>query len=122
MFAPTPRHRRPSHDRPYHWRPSLSCARWTRRRPATGDRPMTVLITGGLGFIGLNTARALLDAGHDVVLTQYRVPRMPDFVKAELGRRVFIEQLDVADNERLLDIGRRHKIDAIVHLAGPGYS
>ena len=82
---------------------------------------MTVLITGGLGFMGLNTARALLDAGHDVVLTQYRVPRMPDFVKEELGKRVFIEQLDVADADAVMGLAR-YKVDRIVHLAGPGYS
>ena len=55
------------------------------------------LVTGGLGFIGLHTARALLDRGEDVVLTQYRVAREPDFIKPELGKRAFIEQLDVAD-------------------------
>lgn len=81
---------------------------------------MAVLITGGLGFIGLSTARRLLDAGQSVVLSQYRVPRMPDFIKDEVGRRAFVEQLDVTDEARLLEIGRRHKVDGIVHLATPG--
>jgi UDP-glucose 4-epimerase len=81
---------------------------------------MTTLITGGLGFIGLHTARALLDEGEDVVLTQYRVAREPDFIKGEIGKRAFVEHLDVTDKARLDEIGRTHKIDKIVHLAVPG--
>jgi UDP-glucose 4-epimerase len=81
---------------------------------------MTTLITGGLGFIGLHTARALLDLGEDLVLTQYRVTREPDFIKDELGKRAKVEQLDVTDKARLDEIGRAHKIDRILHLAVPG--
>jgi UDP-glucose 4-epimerase len=80
---------------------------------------MTTLITGGLGFIGLHTARALLDLGEDLVLTQYRVSREPDFIKDELGKRAKVEQLDVTDKARLDEIGRTHKIDRILHLAVP---
>ncbi len=81
---------------------------------------MTTLITGGLGFIGLHTARAMLDLGEDVVLTQYRVARAPDFIRDDLGKRAQVEQLDVTDKERLMEIGRKHKIDRICHLAVPG--
>lgn len=81
---------------------------------------MTTLITGGLGFIGLHTARAMLDLGEDLVLTQYRVAREPDFIKDELGKRAKVEQLDVTDKARLDEIGRTHKIDRILHLAVPG--
>jgi len=81
---------------------------------------MTTLITGGLGFIGLHTARSLLDLGEDVVLTQYRVAREPDFIKDELGKRAKVEQLDVTDKARLDEIGKAHKIDKILHLAVPG--
>jgi UDP-glucose 4-epimerase len=79
-----------------------------------------ILITGGLGFIGLHTARSLLDLGEDVVLTQYRVARQPDFIKDALGKRAFVEQLDAMDGAALLDIGKRYKIDGIIHLATPG--
>lgn len=79
-----------------------------------------ILITGGLGMIGVHTARHLLDMGEDVVLTQYRVNREPDFLKPELGKRAFIEQLDVMDGERLLDLGKRYKFTGIAHLAAPG--
>ena len=78
-----------------------------------------ILVTGGLGFIGLHTARGLLDGGEDVVLTQYRVAREPDFIKDELGKRAFVEQLDVTDKGRLMEIGKKHKITGIVHLAVP---
>jgi UDP-glucose 4-epimerase len=78
-----------------------------------------ILITGGLGFIGLHTARSLIDAGEQVVLTQYRVAREPDFIKPELGKNAFVEHLDVRDGERMLEIGRKHKITGIVHLAVP---
>ena len=79
-----------------------------------------ILVTGGLGFIGLHCARALLDRGEDVVLTRFRTNRSPSFLEAELGRRAFVEQLDIGDVEQLEAIGRKHSIDAIVHLAVPG--
>jgi UDP-glucose 4-epimerase len=77
-----------------------------------------ILITGGLGFIGLNTARAFLEAGEDVVLTRYRTQREPEFLTPHLGRRAFIESVDVLDAASLLEAGRRHPITGIVHLAG----
>jgi UDP-glucose 4-epimerase len=79
-----------------------------------------ILITGGLGFIGLHTARRFLDVGEEVVLTQYRVRREPDFLKGEIGKRVFIEKLDVTSGHDVIDIVQRHKVDSIVHLAVPG--
>jgi UDP-glucose 4-epimerase len=78
-----------------------------------------ILVTGGLGFIGLHTARHLIDMGEQVVLTQYRVAREPDFIKGELGKNAFVEQLDVTDAGKLQEIGERHKVTGIVHLAVP---
>ena len=79
-----------------------------------------ILVTGGLGFIGLHTARALIDAGEDVVLTQFRVAREPDFMKADINKHAFVEQLDVTDADRLAEIGKKYKITTIAHLAVPG--
>ncbi|HLF78817.1 MAG TPA: NAD(P)-dependent oxidoreductase [Dehalococcoidia bacterium] len=80
-----------------------------------------ILVTGGLGFIGLHTARHLIDLGEDVVLTQYRVAREPDFIKGEIGKHAFVEQLDVTNADQLMEIGKRHKITGIAHLAVPSY-
>ncbi|MPZ48815.1 MAG: NAD-dependent epimerase/dehydratase family protein [Dehalococcoidia bacterium] len=77
------------------------------------------LVTGGLGFIGLHTARGLLDAGEDVVLTQFRVAREPGFIKSEIGKRAFVEQLDVTNKDRLMEIGKKYNITGIAHLAVP---
>jgi UDP-glucose 4-epimerase len=79
-----------------------------------------ILITGGLGFIGLHTARRFLDAGEQVVLTQYRVRREPDFIKDKIGKRALIETLDVTAGHDVIDLVRRHKVTGIVHLAVPG--
>jgi len=79
-----------------------------------------ILITGGLGFIGLHTAKRFVDAGEKVVLTHYRVRREPDFIKAETGKSVFIEALDVTSAHDAIDVARKHKVTGIVHLAVPG--
>jgi UDP-glucose 4-epimerase len=72
-----------------------------------------ILVTGGLGFIGSHTARALLDLGEGCVLVQRRPAEVPaGFDDAK------VEQADVADLAALLDLGTRHKITGIVHLAG----
>ena len=51
---------------------------------------MTVLITGGMGFIGLHTTKALVEAGEDVVITYYQTWREPSFIKDEFGKRVTV--------------------------------
>ena len=73
-----------------------------------------ILATGGLGMIGANTAGALVDLGHEVVVTGHRRTEVPSF----LGGRVSVESLDVTDRESFLALGDRHEISDIVHLAG----
>jgi UDP-glucose 4-epimerase len=76
-----------------------------------------ILVTGGLGSIGSHTARALLDLGESVVLTANRSTQLPEFLAGEPDGRVVVEPLDTADGARFLDIGKRHEITGIVHLA-----
>jgi nucleoside-diphosphate-sugar epimerase len=73
-----------------------------------------ILVTGGLGMIGAHTARALVDLGHDVVVTAHRRTEVPSF----LAGRITVESLDVTDRGAFLALGDRHDISDIVHLAG----
>ncbi|WP_433429503.1 NAD-dependent epimerase/dehydratase family protein [Nonomuraea sp. CA-141351] len=74
-----------------------------------------ILITGGLGFIGTHTTRALLDLGEPCVLVQRRPAVVPEMFADE---PVIVEQADLTDESSLLEIGKRHEITGIVHLAG----
>ncbi|MGI5126771.1 NAD-dependent epimerase/dehydratase family protein [Pseudonocardia sp. CA-107938] len=80
-----------------------------------------ILVTGGLGSIGSHTARALLDLGESVVLTAHSSSRLPEFLADEPDGRVVVEPLDTADGAAFLDIGKRHEITGIVHLAAAPY-
>src|SRR5215211_1216849 len=80
-----------------------------------------ILITGGLGSIGSHTARALLDLGESVVLTAHRSTQLPEFLADEPGGRIVVEPLDTTDEATFLDIGKRHEITGIVHLAAGRY-
>lgn len=73
-----------------------------------------ILVTGGLGFIGSHTVRALTDAGEECVLLQRRTPQIPPHL-ADLP--VHVVQADVADLDALLAVGRQYPITGIVHLA-----
>jgi UDP-glucose 4-epimerase len=80
-----------------------------------------ILITGGLGSIGSHTARSVLDLGESVVLTAHRSTRLPEYLAGEPGGRVVVEPLDTTDEVTFLDIGKRHEITGIVHLAAGRY-
>jgi nucleoside-diphosphate-sugar epimerase len=73
-----------------------------------------ILVTGGLGMIGAHTARALVDLGHDVVVTSHHSGAVPSF----LAGKVTVESLDVTDRDAFLALGKRHDLSDIVHLAG----
>jgi UDP-glucose 4-epimerase len=77
------------------------------------------LLIGGMGFIGLHTARAFLDAGQDVVVTYNQNRREPDFLKPDLGNRALVEQLDVTDSKAVDDVVKKHQVESIVYLAVP---
>jgi nucleoside-diphosphate-sugar epimerase len=73
-----------------------------------------ILVTGGLGMIGAHTARALVDLGHEVLVTSHRRAEVPSF----LAGKVTTESLDVTDRDAFLTLGSRYDISDIVHLAG----
>ena len=74
-----------------------------------------ILVTGGSGFIGSHTVRALADLGESCVIMQRRSGAVPYYL-ADLP--VVSEQADVTDLDTLRAVGARHKITGIVHLAG----
>ncbi|HTJ69006.1 MAG TPA: NAD(P)-dependent oxidoreductase [Actinospica sp.] len=77
-----------------------------------------ILITGGLGFIGSHTARALVDLGESCVLTQRREPEPNALLADEIGKRVFLEQVDVTDDTALREVCEKYQVTGIIHLAG----
>jgi nucleoside-diphosphate-sugar epimerase len=81
--------------------------------------PGPTLLIGGMGFIGLHTARSFLDAGQDVVVTYHANRREPDFLAKDIGTRAKVEQLDVLDAARVNDIIETHKPEGVVYLAVP---
>jgi UDP-glucose 4-epimerase len=86
---------------------------------ATGEDDGVILITGGMGFIGLHTARHLLDLGHDVVITKFRTSRMPSFLADDVGKRLSVASLDLSNPDAVETALREHAITSIVHLAVP---
>jgi UDP-glucose 4-epimerase len=75
---------------------------------------MSVLVTGGAGFIGSHMVLELLDAGEDVLVLdnlstgfRWAVPAEAKFVEGDVGDHNLVRRL-------LL----RNKIDAIIHFAG----
>jgi len=77
------------------------------------------LITGGAGFIGSNLAHELLGEGETVVvadtLSRDGVELNAQWLRAEHGDRVRIEQVDIRDRDRITPLvrGARH----VYHLA-----
>lgn len=75
---------------------------------------MTVLVTGGAGYIGSHMVLALRDAGRNVVVldnlsTGFRWAVHPE--------AVFVEG-DCGDEDLVGRVIREHSVDAIVHFAG----
>jgi UDP-glucose 4-epimerase len=77
-----------------------------------------ILVTGGLGFIGAHTVRALTSLGQPcLAVTRWPVLGSSPFV--DLDDLVTVVQADPADPASLRQAGDGHRISGIVHLATP---
>ena len=77
-------------------------------------KPMTILVTGGAGYIGSHAVLALADAGWSVVVIDNLVT---GFRWAVDGRATFVEG-DIGDEALVRKTLTDHKIGAIMHFAG----
>lgn len=75
---------------------------------------MTILVTGGAGYIGSHMTYALCDSGAKVVVLDNLVTGVRELVCPQAE---FVEG-SVADGALVDDIMQRHDIDAVVHFAG----
>ncbi|MEV4109610.1 SDR family NAD(P)-dependent oxidoreductase [Nonomuraea sp. NPDC049695] len=76
----------------------------------------TALVTGGAGGLGLACARALAEAGAEVVLSDLEGPRLAE-AAAELG--VEAHAADLTDRAQATALaGARERIDVLVNCAG----
>ena len=81
---------------------------------------MTILITGGAGYIGSHTALELLNEGYDVVVYDNLCNSSRESIRRveELtGRKIRFYEGDVQDEEALLEMFKIQKIDAVIHCA-----
>ncbi len=78
-----------------------------------------ILIIGGMGFIGLNTALRLLEVGEKVVISHHTSHRVPDLLKPAMGTRVLTARMDVTNPYEVFDVVRRHQVDSIINLMAP---
>ncbi|WP_027055495.1 UDP-glucose 4-epimerase GalE [Mesorhizobium erdmanii] len=75
---------------------------------------MTVLVTGGAGYIGSHMVWELLDAGESVVV----LDRLSTGFEWAVAPEAKLVVGDVADEDLVGSIIRDNKVDAIIHFAG----
>ena len=82
---------------------------------------MTILVTGGAGYIGSHTCVELLQKGYDVVIADNFVnasPDVPSRITRIAGKGPKVYEIDVADERELERVFAENSIDAVIHFAG----
>jgi len=75
---------------------------------------MTILVTGGAGYIGSHMVHALADAGERVLV----LDNLSTGFRAALPAGVLLTVGDVGDETLLTSLLRTHQVEAIIHFAG----
>ncbi|MBY0562224.1 UDP-glucose 4-epimerase GalE [Hyphomicrobium sp.] len=75
---------------------------------------MSVLVTGGAGYIGSHMVLELVDRGEDVVV----IDNLSTGFRWAVDRRATLVVGDIADNALVEQTIRAHGVNAIIHFAG----
>ena len=84
---------------------------------------MTILVTGGLGFIGSKVVVQLLKRDIDVLVTDLNIEKNKDKLEnniLKIGKnkdKVKYQKLDITDNTEVENIFQNIKIDSVINLA-----
>lgn len=82
---------------------------------------MKILVTGGTGYIGSHTAVELLNSNYEIVivdnLSNSKI-EVVDKIKQITGKDFKFYQIDLRDKDKLNNIFKENKIDAVIHFAG----
>lgn len=82
---------------------------------------MSILITGGAGYIGSHTCVELLNKGYSVVvldnLSNSKIGVM-DRIQKITGKTVTFYEADILDKDAVRKIFEKESIDAVIHFAG----
>lgn len=82
---------------------------------------MSILVTGGTGYIGSHTVVELINKGYDVVIvdnlsnSKYEVVNR---INTIANKNVKFYQVDVCDKASLKEVFTKHSIDSVIHFAG----
>ena len=82
---------------------------------------MSVLVTGGAGYIGSHTVVELLNAGQEVVIVDNYSNSKPEVlnrIETITGKAPTFYEVDVLDREALDAVFAKEDIDSVIHFAG----
>lgn len=80
-----------------------------------------ILVVGGFGWVGSNTAEALAEMGHDCVITRHKTGEIPRFLEKYVGGKLLVETADATSGADIQRIGREHKIEGIFSSFRPSF-
>ncbi len=82
---------------------------------------MSILLTGGAGFIGSHTAVELLNAGYDIVIADNfcnSSASVLDGIRNITGRPLKFYKIDIKNIDALMNLFHENKIETVIHFAG----
>lgn len=82
---------------------------------------MSILVTGGAGYIGSHTCVELLEAGYDIVVIDNFYNSKRESLKrvAQItGKKFKFYECDIRDEDGLSEIFSKENIEAVIHFAG----
>ena len=82
---------------------------------------MSILVTGGAGYIGSHTVVELLERGEDLVIVDNFINSKPealDKIKKITGKDFKFYEVDILDEENLEKVFKENNIESVIHFAG----
>lgn len=81
---------------------------------------LTILVTGGAGYIGSHTVVELINSGYDIVIVDNFSNSHPEVIKrleAITQQSITYYNVDILDKESLRQVFTEHQISAVIHFA-----